>query len=473
MVRSYDRMFVGGEWIRPSGDDTVEVIDAATELPLASVARADAADTDHAVSAAAAAFEAWSLSDPSRRVLVLRALADELEARRDEVATMISEEVGTPIRIARRIQAALPVTVLRGYADLLENRRQNERIGNTLVLREPVGVVAAITPWNYPLHQIVAKVAPAIAAGCTIVVKPSEVAPRTAFVLAEAAQAAGLPGGVLNIVPGRGSVVGEALCSHPDVAAVSFTGSVDAGSRVAALAASAIKRVTLELGGKSANVVLEDADLELAVKVGVANAFLNGGQTCTAWTRLVVPEARHDEVCELARGFADAYAPGDPRDPQTRLGPMASADHRETVRDFIRTGQTEGAELIAGGEEPPDGLDTGYYVRATVFGNVDPDAVIAQEEIFGPVLSIIPHGGDDDALRIANNSKYGLHGAVWSADQARALDVARRMRTGTVDVNGGAYNPLAPFGGYKLSGVGREMGPYGLDEFVELKAVQV
>ncbi|MBS1883083.1 MAG: aldehyde dehydrogenase family protein, partial [Actinobacteria bacterium] len=446
------KMFVGGAWVDPAGEDSVEVINAATERSLGRVVRCEEGDVDRAVAAANAAFDSWSASEPEERARVLRALADGLEARGQEIAEMITDEVGTPIRIAQRIQAALPLTVLRSYADLVEAGRPQERIGNTIVRREPVGVVAAIAPWNYPLHQVVAKVAPAIAAGCPIVLKPSEMAPRSAFVLAEVVEAAEVPAGVFNLVPGRGSVVGEALARHDGVAAVSFTGSVEAGAKVAALAAPAIKRLTLELGGKSANVVLDDADLATAVKVGVANCFLNGGQTCTAWTRLVVPRESHDEACELARGFAEAHAPGDPRDPGTRLGPMVGESQRQSVRDLIETGIAGGADLITGGAGAPEGMETGYFVRPTVFGAVERSATIAQEEIFGPVLSIIAHDGDDDAVAIANDSKYGLHGSVWSGDEKRALAVAARMRTGTVDVNGAAYNPLAPFGGYKKSG---------------------
>jgi aldehyde dehydrogenase (NAD+) len=467
------QIYIDGAWVDPHGTDTIDVVNAATEQVIATVAVGDAADVDRAVEAARRAFDGWSGTSRKGRADLLRALADGLEARRDEIAGLITDEVGSPMRTAQRIQASLPVTVLRGYVALLEEDEVEERIGNTLVVREPLGVVAAIAPWNYPLHQVVAKIAPALAAGCTVVLKPSEVAPLTAYVLAEVAHDIGLPAGVLNVVNGTGPVVGEALATHTDVDGVSFTGSVRAGTRVAELAAQTVKRVTLELGGKSANVVLDDADLDLAVKVGVSNAFLNGGQTCTAWTRLVVPRAQHDRALELARGFAESFTPGDPRDSATKLGPMASAAHRETVRSFIRTGIDEGATLVTGGADAPDGFEHGFYVRPTVFGDVDPDSTIAQEEIFGPVLVIIPHEGDDDAVRIANNSRYGLHGSVWSADPDRALAVARRMRTGTVDVNGAAYNPLAPFGGYKQSGIGREMGRYGLEDFLEIKSIQV
>jgi aldehyde dehydrogenase (NAD+) len=306
-----------------------------------------------------------------------------------------------------------------------------------------------------------------------VVVKPSEVAPLSAYQLFDAIHEAGFPAGVVNLVTGFGPVVGEALATHPEVDVVSFTGSVRAGTRVAEVAARSVKRVTLELGGKSANVILDDADLATAVKVGVSNAFLNAGQTCTAWTRMLVPREKHEEAVALAKKFAEGFTPGDPLDAKTKLGPLVSAAQRERVREFIAKGVSEGATLVTGGAETPEGLDTGYFVRPTVFAGVDPDSTIAQEEIFGPVLSIIPFDDEEDALRIANNSKYGLHGAVWSGDQDRALAFARRVRTGQIDVNGGAYNPLAPFGGYKSSGVGREMGRPALDEFTEIKSIQL
>lgn len=468
-----DKFYTGGEWVAPHGSGSVDVVNAATEEVLASVPAGDGIDVDRAVASARTAFDEWAGTVPKERGFLLSQLANVLERRSDEIAALITDEVGTPLRTAQRIQATLPVTVLRGYADLLVAGGPEERIGNTLVRREPVGVIAAIAPWNYPLHQVVAKVAPALAAGCTVIAKPSEVAPLTAFVLAEAVDEAGLPPGVFNLVCGTGPVVGEALATHPDVDGVSFTGSVGAGSRVAQLAAGTVKRVTLELGGKSANVILDDADLDLAVKVGVANAFLNGGQTCTAWTRLVVPRAQHARVLELARSFAEKFVAGDPRDTSTKLGPMASERQRDTVRTFIQAGIDEGATLVTGGVETPQGFERGFYVQATVFGDVDPNSTIAQEEIFGPVLSVIAHDGDEDALKIANNSRYGLHGAVWSGDVDRALAFANGMRTGTVDINGSAYNPLAPFGGYKQSGIGREMGAYGLEDFLEIKAIQV
>jgi len=340
-------------------------------------------------------------------------------------------------------------------------------------VREPVGVVGAITPWNYPLRQIASKVAPALAAGCTVVVKPSEVAPLNAFLLAEIVDAIGLPPGVLNLVTGYGPVVGEALAAHPDVDMISFTGSTLAGRRVSERAAPTVKRVALELGGKSANVILEDADLERAVNSGVGACFLNSGQTCSALTRMLVPRGRLAEAEQIAAAAAERFTTGDPFDPATKLGPLVSERQRERVRGYIARGIAEGARLLTGGADAPAGQETGYFVLPTVFSDVTSEMTIAQEEIFGPVLVLIAHDGDEDAIRIANDTIYGLAGAVWSADEERAKLVARRIRTGQVDINGAAYNPLAPFGGYKQSGHGRELGPFGIDEFLEVKSLQL
>jgi len=365
------------------------------------------------------------------------------------------------------------VTVFASYAAMLADYAFEERVGNSLVVREPIGVVAAITPWNYPLEQVVRKVAPALAAGCTIVVKPSEVAPLAAFLLADVLDEVGLPAGVFNLVTGYGQVVGEALAGHRDVDMVSFTGSTQAGRRVSEIASRTVKRVALELGGKSANVILADADFTKAVKVGVANAFLNSGQTCTAWTRMLVPADRHDEAVELATAAAAAYTVGDPTDDATRLGPVVSSAQLARVRGYIEKGIDEGARLMTGGAELPEGLEHGYFVRPTVFAGVRRDMTIAQEEIFGPVLSILPYDDEDEAVDIANSTIYGLAGAVWSGDEEHAVVVARRLRTGQVDINGGKFNPVAPFGGYKQSGNGRELGTFGLDEFLEVKSLQL
>jgi len=468
-----EELYLSGSWATSTGPDTIPVVNPATEEVIGAVPAGTVADVERAVRAARAAFPAWAATSRAERAGLLEALREGLAKRAEEIAATITADVGTPARIARRIQAALPETDVATYVDLLAGDDQEQRIGNSLVVREPVGVVAAITPWNYPLHQITAKLAPALAAGCTVVLKPSEVAPLVVRLLFEAIDEAGFPPGVVGLVHGDGPIVGEALVGHRDVDMVSFTGSVRAGARVAELAARTVKKVTLELGGKSANVLLEDADLGAAVKVGVANAFLNGGQTCTAWTRMVVPAARQEEVLELARAAAEGFAPGDPADPATKLGPLVSAAQRERVRGYIATGLAEGARLVTGGAAAPAGRERGFFVAPTVFGGVAPDSRIAQEEIFGPVLSVLPYRDEDEALAIANDSDYGLHGAVWSADQDRAVAFARRVRTGQIDVNGAAYNPLAPFGGYKRSGVGREMGLPGLEEYQEIKSIQL
>ncbi|SHK10283.1 Acyl-CoA reductase [Pseudonocardia thermophila] len=471
----YERssLYRNGAWVAPASDERIEVENPTTEQVLGTVPAGTAADVDEAVRAARAAFPAWSQTPVAERAAILRRIRDGLAKRQDEIAETISTEMGCPLRISQKIQAALPQTVVGSYADVLESFEFDTRVGNSIVAREPVGVVGAITPWNYPLHQITCKLAPALAAGCTFVLKPSEIAPYTAYLLFEVLDEAGLPDGVVNLVTGYGPVVGEALAAHPDIDAISFTGSLRAGKRVAELAAQNVTRVTLELGGKSANVLLPDADVATAVKVGVSNAFLNGGQTCMAWTRMLVHADRYDEAVELAGSIAAGFTPGDPLDPGTKLGPLVSGAQRERVRGYIRTGLEEGARLVTGGAEPPEGIERGYYVAPTVLADVDPNSTVAQEEIFGPVLSVIRYTDEEEALEIANNSQYGLSGAVWSADQDRALAFARRVRTGSIDVNGGRFNPLAPFGGYKRSGIGRELGTAGLEEFLELKAIQL
>jgi betaine-aldehyde dehydrogenase len=391
----------------------------------------------------------------------------------EEIGRLIAGEVGMPVKLATMIQAGSPTATFGMYAKMLGSFAFEEKVGSSLVLREPVGVVAAITPWNYPLHQIAAKVAPALAAGCTVVLKPSEVAPLNAFVLAEIIHAAGLPAGVFNLVTGFGPVVGEAMARHPEVDMVSFTGSTRAGKRVSELASATVKRVALELGGKSAAVVLDDADIPAAVKGTINACFLNSGQTCSAHTRLLVPENKYDEAANIAVELTKGFTVGDPFGGTAKLGPLISGLQRERVRGYIRKGIEGGAELLTGGADAPEGLPRGYYVKPTIFGRVKPDAAIAQEEIFGPVLSIITYKGEDEAVKIANSTPYGLGGAVWSKDEERAKKVAKRMRTGQVDINGGPFNPQAPFGGYKQSGNGRELGRFGLEEFLEYKSLQL
>jgi len=469
--RSRTEFYIDGQWVAPAGTGTIDVENPSTQRVIATVPAGEVADVDRAVAAARAAFEPWAALTPQQRAAHLRRLHEALTRRAEEIATTVALEVGTPMPVSTRIQAGLPLTVLASAAEYAEHWPSDETVGNTTVVREPVGVVGAITPWNYPLHQVIAKVGLALAAGCTVVLKPAEMTPLVAYVLFDAIDEAGLPPGVANLVTGRGSVVGWAIAAHPGVDMVSFTGSTATGSLIAKLASDRIARVSLELGGKSANVILEDADLEKAVKVGVANAFLNAGQTCTAWTRMLVHRNRYDEALTIAAKAAGGYKLGDPFAEGTRMGPLASATQRETVRNYISTGLAEGARLIAGGLDAPV-PDPGYFVAPTVLADVDPNSTVAQEEIFGPVLVIIPFDSDDEAVEIANNSRYGLAGGVWSGDQERALAVARRMRTGAVDVNGGAFNPLAPFGGYKQSGVGRELGEHGFLEFMQVKTIQ-
>jgi aldehyde dehydrogenase (NAD+) len=462
--------WIGGAWASGSGE-RIEVLNPATGEVVATVPAGTPEDVDRAVAAARAALPGWSATDVAQRAAVLGRIAEGLGVRSEEVAASITAEMGAPIGFSRRAQVGMPLGVLGGIAALAAEFEWSEEIGNSLVVREPIGVVGAITPWNYPLHQAVAKVAPALLAGNTVVLKPTEIAPLTAAILAEIAAEAGLPAGVLNVVHGTGPVVGEAIAAHPGVDMVSFTGSTRAGKRVSVVASDTVKRVTLELGGKSANVILDDADLGKAVKIGLANAFINGGQTCTAWTRMLVPAAHHDEMVEMAVAAAAKYTVGDPTQESTRIGPMSSTAQQQRVNGYIEQGIAGGSTLAFGGPGPVDGLEHGAYVQPTIFANVDPNAVIAQEEIFGPVLSVIPYTDEAEAVDIANNTVYGLAGAVFG-EPDHALAVARQLRTGQVDVNGGAFNLSAPFGGYKQSGNGRELGRFGLEEFLEVKSIQ-
>ncbi len=471
-MTTYDSFYANGSWTKAEPQGTAQVTHCATEEVIATIALFGEREVDIAVMAARAAFEGWATLPKSERAAYLKKLQAALQERSGELAKAIASEVGMPLKLATRIQVGLPIYNMGAFADLLETFAFEEPLGKSTIVKEPVGVVACITPWNYPLHQVVAKVGAALAVGCTVVLKPSEVAPLSAFLFAEAVAEAGLPRGVFNLVPGDGPTVGEALATHREVDMVSFTGSTRAGKRVYELGAASIKRIALELGGKSANVILDDADLERAVKAGVDNCFLNSGQTCSAWTRMLVPQGKHAEACAIAKKIADSYVLGDPLTDGVRMGPLASKVQRERVRGYIAKGIAEGAVLVTGGAEAPAGLDRGFFVKPTVFGNVRTEMTIAQEEIFGPVLAILPYASEDEAVKIANDSPYGLSGAVWSADADRAKRVARRLRTGQVDINGGAFNAAAPFGGFKQSGIGREYGPHGLDEFLELKSLQ-
>jgi acyl-CoA reductase-like NAD-dependent aldehyde dehydrogenase len=472
-LQTRDRIFIGGEWVEPQGTETTEVVNSTTEETIATTPACTAEDADLAVRAARAAFEDWSQTSRSERAGYLEAIAAGLGERSDEIAATIAAELGMPLKLSKIVQAGLPTGQFAAMPKLMAEIAWEEEIGSSRVLREPVGVLGAITPWNYPLNQIAAKVAPALAAGCTVVLKPSEVVPLNAFILTEVIDAAGLPAGVFNLVTGTGPVVGEAVAGHPGVDMVSFTGSTRAGRRVSELASATVKPVAMELGGKSPNVILDDADLEKAVPDGVGKCFLNSGQTCSALTRMLVPREKLAEAEQLAVKAAEAFTPGDPLDPATRLGPLVSEVQRERVRDYIRKGEEEGAKLLTGGAAPPEGLERGYFVRPTVFSEVTPEMTIAQEEIFGPVLVIQPYEDEDDAVRIANDTVYGLAGGVWSADVDRAIAVAKRIRTGQIEINGGAFNPIAPFGGYKQSGHGRENGRYAIEELLQVKALQL
>lgn len=468
-----DRLYIGGEWVPSRGTAVIDVVDSTTEQVMGCVPEGTAEDVDLAVAAARAAFPGWAATQVEERTELLNRVSQALASRMDDLAMLITHEVGMPLMLSKLVQVGLPMTTFGSMVQVAADFTWEQTAGNSLIVREPIGVVGAITPWNYPLHQIAAKVAPALAAGCTVVVKPSEVAPLNAFVLAEIFEQVGVPAGVFNLVTGVGPVVGEAIAGHPDVDMVSFTGSTRAGKRVTEVAAATVKRVALELGGKSANVILPDADLSVAIPDGVAKCFLNSGQTCSALTRMLVPRERLSEVEDLAVAAAEAFTPGDPFEPSTRLGPLVSGIQRDRVRNFIEKGVGEGARLLTGGTEAPEGLSAGYFVRPTVFSDVTPDMTIAREEIFGPVLSIIPYDSEEEAIIIANDSEYGLAGGVWSGDPEHAKRVARLLRTGQVEVNGGGFNPSAPFGGYKQSGNGREFGSFGLEEFLEVKAIQL
>ena len=472
-VLIHDKLYIGGEWVEPAGQATIEVVNPATEEVIGRIPEGTEEDADRAVRAARAAFDTWSAVEPGERAAVCAAIGAQLAEREEELAALITSELGMPLALSGPVQAAPAASIFLSMPEIASEIAWVEQIGNSRVAREPVGVVAAITPWNYPLNQIANKVAAAVTAGCTVVLKPSEVAPLNAFVLAEVCETIGLPAGVFNLITGTGPVAGEAIVTHPETDMVSFTGSTRAGRRVSELAAARVMPVAVELGGKSPNVILDDADLEQAVTAGVRNCFLNSGQTCSALTRMLVPRERLGEAEAIAARVAERFIPSDPFEDGSKLGPLVSDVQRERVRGYIEEGEREGARLLTGGAEPPDGLDHGYFIRPTVFSDVSSAMTIAQEEIFGPVLAIMPYDDEDDAVRIANDSSYGLSGGVWSGDEQRAIRVAARIRTGQVSINGGAYNPMAPFGGFKQSGHGRELGRYGLEEFLTAKSLQL
>ncbi|KPC61367.1 aldehyde dehydrogenase family protein [Streptomyces chattanoogensis] len=471
-MTAHDGMYIDGAWRPAAGDGTIEVRNPADEQVIATVPAGSAEDIDAAVRAARAALPAWRATAPAERAARLAALRDRLAERAGEIAATITAELGSTLAFSTRVQAAVPVAVTGIYAELAASYAFEEKLGNSTVLHEPVGVVGAITPWNYPLHQITNKVAPALAAGCTVVLKPAEDTPLTAQLFAECVDAAGIPAGVFNLVTGLGTVAGQALAEHEGVDLVSFTGSTAVGRKIGAIAGGAVKRVALELGGKSANVILPGADLAKAVHTNVGDVIRNSGQSCNALTRMLVHADQYDEAVALTAEAVAQCVPGDPTAEGSRLGPLVNAKQRDRVRGFIAQGVKEGARLVTGGEEAPDGLESGYYVRPTVFADVTEDMTIAQEEIFGPVISILRYEDEEEAVRIANGTVYGLAGAVWAADEETAVAFARRLDTGQVDINGGRFNLLAPFGGYKQSGVGRELGPHGLTEYLQTKSLQ-
>ena len=465
-------LYIDGAWVAPQGDGTIEVVNPTTEQVIGSVPAGSSDDVNLAVAAAKRAFPEWANSSIETRMAALNDLSLALKELTEEFAHTITAEVGTPIGYSRMAMVGTPRVVARSYAKMLESYEWEHEIRNSVIVKEPVGVCAFITPWNFPLHQIVGKVAPALAAGCTMVLKPSKEAPLNAFLLADILHDIGLPPGVFNLVSGHGSEVGEFLSGHPDIDMVSFTGCTGAGIRVSQAAAPTVKRVTLELGGKSANVILDDADVIRAAKSSIGACYQNSGQTCSALTRLIIPVAHKEEILEVVKQRVEGYTPGNPLDENTRCGPMVSSKQQASVHNYIQSAIDEGATLIAGGTKMPDGIETGFFVRPTAFADVTPDMTIWKEEVFGPVLTITTYQSEEEALSLANDSIYGLSGGVWSGDAERAMEFAKGMRTGQVSINGGPFNVSAPFGGYKQSGNGRELGVEGLDEFLEIKAIQ-
>ena len=470
MTKAYNKFYINGAWVEPAGRKTLDVINPATEEAFATISMGTAEDVDAAALAARAAFPEWSQSTVEQRLTVIKNIIAGLKARADEMATAISNEMGAPMGLAKTAQLGSGMGHFAAIISILENYQFEEIRGTTRIIKEPAGVCGFITPWNWPLNQIACKVAPALAAGCTIVLKPSEVAPISAYILTEIIAEAGLPAGVFNMVNGDGPVVGAAISAHPEIDLVSFTGSTRAGREVAKAAADTIKRVTQELGGKSANIILEDADFARAVGGGVMSCFGNSGQSCNAPTRMLVPQARMAEAIEIAKAAAAKATVGDPNSETTRLGPVVSAIQFEKINNLIQKGIDEGAELIVGGPGRPEGLTKGYYIKPTIFANVTNDMTVAREEIFGPVLTIIGYKDDADAVRIANDTEYGLSGYV-SGEPEHAKKIARQIRTGMVHINGAGPDFGAPFGGYKKSGNGREWGLEGFEEFLETKSM--
>lgn len=471
MTEAYNKFYINGDWVQPDNRDILDVINPATEEAFATISLGNAEDVDVAAQAAAAAFDDWAQSSVEERLEVLSKIIAGIQERTDELASAVSREMGAPIGFAKAAQVGAGMGHFATTMEILKSYAFEQSQGATRIVKEPVGICGFITPWNWPLNQIACKVAPALAAGCTMVLKPSEIAPVSGYILSEIIAASGLPAGVFNMVNGDGPSVGAAISSHPIFDMVSFTGSTRAGREVARAAAESVKRVTQELGGKSANIILDDADFPRSVSGGVMGCFGNSGQSCNAPTRMLVPQSRHAEAIEIAKAAAAKVKAGDPDAEGTTIGPVVSELQFNKIQALIEKGIEEGAELIAGGPGRPEGLNAGYYVKPTVFANVNNDMTIAREEIFGPVLSILPFESEEDAIAIANDTDYGLSGYVSSGDIEHARRVARRLRTGNVHLNGAGPDFSAPFGGYKQSGNGREWGLHGFEEFLETKAI--
>ncbi len=466
-------LYINGMWVESTAEETIDVVNPATEEIIGRVPNANAEDVDRAVWASYAAFPAWSATPLEERIGWLTKLKEGIEARSEEFAVLVTREMGVPLELCRNINVANAIRSIDGIIEDLQAFDFSEELGNSLIEYEPIGVAACITPWNFPLVQVIRKAATAMGTGNTVVVKPSEQTPLDAYLVAEVFHEIGLPPGVFNLVTGYGVPTGEALVSHPEVSMITLTGSTVAGKRVMALAADGVKKVALELGGKTANVILDDADLKQAVEVGLGSCYFNSGQVCVAQSRMLVPRENLEEATAIAKEVAESYSCGDPMESSGKLGPLVSERQHDRVRDYIRKGIEEGATLVTGGEKLPDGIDSGYYVRPTVFSDVSNDMTIAREEIFGPVLSIIPYEDEEDAVRIANDTPYGLAGAVWSGDMERAKKVGRQIQAGKITINGAAWNRSAPFGGYKQSGIGREGGRHGIHEFLEVKCMDL
>ncbi len=471
-MRTYDKFYINGQWVEPIGKGTSDVINPATGEISARVPYGNAEDVDAAVTAARNAFDSWSRTSAADRADFLRKIAVEAERRNADLTQTIIDELGMPIKNAAEFQVDPLAIICESFAEKAREMEQHKENGNSIIVKEPIGVCAMINPWNYPVWQMIGKVAPAIAAGCTMVVKAASQTPSHLFMFAEICDAVGLPAGVFNMVHGSGQEIGAALSSHPEVDMVTFTGSTAAGIQVSKSAAPTVKRVCLELGGKSPFIITEEADLDAAINFGISDVMVNTGQTCNALTRMIIHESRYDEAVELAKSYAEALVVGDPNDPDVFVGPMSSAGQKQSVLDFINQAVSDGARMVTGGTDMPAGLSTGNYVLPTVFADVTNDMNIAQEEVFGPVLVMIKYSTIDQAIDIANDTPYGLAAAVWAGDKDKATSIARQIRAGQCAINGGEANHEAPFDGYKESGNGREFGTEGLHEYCELKAMQ-